>query len=67
MLTKNNVHSMIVKEQPHYGLRKLSVGVASVLLGTTTLCLANANVAHADTTANNNQAVAQTKMGGGVD
>lgn len=65
MLTKNNAHhSMIVKEQPHYGLRKLSVGVASVLLGTTTLCLANANVAHADTTANNNQAVSQTKMGG---
>lgn len=64
MLTKNNAHSMIVKEQPHYGLRKLSVGVASVLLGTTTLCLANANIAHADTTANNNQAVSQTKMGG---
>lgn len=64
MLIKNNAHSMIVKEQPHYGLRKLSVGVASVLLGTTTLCLTNANVAHADTTANNNQTVSQTKMGG---
>lgn len=61
MLIKNNAHSMVVKEQPHYGLRKLSVGVASVLLGTTTLCLANANVAHADTTANNNQAISQTK------
>ena len=53
---------MIVKEQPHYGLRKLSVGVASVLLGTTTLCLANANIAHADTTTNNNQTTSQTKM-----
>ena len=67
MLIKNNTHSMIVKEQPHYGLRKLSVGVASVLLGTTTLCLVNANIAHADTTANNNQTTSQTKMGGGID
>lgn len=65
MLIKNNTHSMVVKEQPHYGLRKLSVGVASVLLGTTTWCLANTNIAHADTTANNNQTISQTKMGGG--
>ncbi len=38
MLSKNNVHQRIqneAKQMPHYGIRKLSIGVASVLLGTT--------------------------------
>ena len=34
---------------PHYSLRKLSVGVASVLLSTTLWMGANGSVAHADT------------------
>ncbi|MDD6865344.1 MAG: Rib/alpha-like domain-containing protein, partial [Lactobacillus sp.] len=34
---------------PHYSLRKLSVGVASVLLSTTLWMSANSSVAHADT------------------
>ena len=40
------VSKMVTKMVPHYGLRKLSVGVASVLLGTT---IYGYNVAHADT------------------
>lgn len=40
------VNKMVTKMVPHYGLRKLSVGVASVLLGTT---IYGYNVAHADT------------------
>ena len=34
---------------PHYGIRKLSVGVASVLLGITFYMGMNGNVVHADT------------------
>ena len=37
------------KQVPHYGIRKLSVGVASVLLGTTFYMGMNGNVVHADT------------------
>ncbi|WP_236160824.1 YSIRK-type signal peptide-containing protein, partial [Lactobacillus delbrueckii] len=36
-------------QTPHYSLRKLSVGVASVLLSTTLWMGANGSVAHADT------------------
>ena len=48
MTGKNNrnTHS---KQVPHYGLRKLSVGVASVLLSTTIYLGASAGVAHAST------------------
>ena len=38
MVSKNNIqHKMEAdaKRVPHYGLRKLGIGVASVLLGTT--------------------------------
>lgn len=38
MVSKNNLHLKQTKtadQTPHYGLRKLSVGVASVLLSTT--------------------------------
>lgn len=34
MTAKNN-HSEVAQRLPHYGLRKLSIGVASVLLSTT--------------------------------
>ena len=55
---KNNVQLREEKDTviQHWGLRKLSVGVASVLLGTTAyLGLSNGAVVHADTvTANDN-------------
>ena len=38
MLSKNNLYKKTqneAKQVPHYGLRKLSIGVASVLLSTT--------------------------------
>lgn len=38
MLSKNNFRQRMeneAKRVPHYGIRKLSVGVASVLLGST--------------------------------
>lgn len=52
MVSKNNVQvkdRYVTKQVPHYGIRKLSVGVASVLLGTTFYMGMNGNVAHADT------------------
>ena len=53
MVSKNNIqHKMEAdaKRVPHYGLRKLGIGVTSVLLGTT-LYFGMGNVAiHADTT-----------------
>lgn len=56
---KNNVQLREVKGTiiQHWGLRKLSVGVASVLLGTTAyLSLSNGTVVHADTITSNNNA-----------
>ena len=55
MVSKNNLYLKYEKNsnhQQHFGLRKLSVGVASVLLGTT-FYLGSANVVHADTTVSN--------------
>ena len=52
MVSKNNVQvkdRYATQQVPHYGIRKLSVGVASVLLGTTFYMGINGNVAHADT------------------
>ena len=52
MVSKNNVQVKdrhTTQQVPHYGIRKLSVGVASVLLGTTFYMGINGNVAHADT------------------
>ena len=52
MVSKNNVQvkdRYATKQVPHYGIRKLSVGVASVLLGTTFYMGMNGNVVHADT------------------
>lgn len=69
MVSKNNIKQKIqsqAKRVPHYGIRKLSVGVASVLLGTTMFALCG--VAHADTNTganNNGQAITtavQTKV-----
>ena len=51
MVSRNNVKERLVTDSdrvPHYGIRKLSVGVASVLLGTT-LYLGSGTAAHADT------------------
>lgn len=44
--------SLINKEQPRFGLRKLSIGVASVLLGTTVYFGLGGTVAHADSQVN---------------
>lgn len=52
MVSKNNVQvkdRYATKQVHHYGIRKLSVGVASVLLGTTFYMGMNGNVVHADT------------------
>lgn len=54
MVSKNNIqHKMEAdaKRVPHYGLRKLGIGVASVLLGTT-LYFGNAQAVQADTVNN---------------
>ncbi|MBM6973156.1 YSIRK-type signal peptide-containing protein, partial [Lactobacillus gallinarum] len=53
---KNKMFVDSADRTPHYSLRKLSVGVASVLLSTTLWMGANGSVAHADT--NNNATVA---------
>lgn len=54
-LSKNNVKERLEKEAqhqvPHYGLRKLSIGVASVLLSTTLYWGVGTAQANADTTA----------------
>ena len=52
MVSKNNIQvkdRYATKQVSHYGIRKLSVGVASVLLGTTFYLGMNGNVVHADT------------------
>ena len=52
MVSKNNFQKhqeQLAKRKPHYGIRKLSVGVASVLLSTTMYLGASANAANADT------------------
>ena len=46
---KNRMFVDSADRTPHYSLRKLSVGVASVLLSTTLWMGANGSVAHADT------------------
>ena len=46
---KNKIFVDSADRTPHYSLRKLSVGVASVLLSTTLWMGANGSVAHADT------------------
>lgn len=49
-VSKNNIQNKLqadARRVPHWSLRKLSVGVASVLLGTTFYC-GMSNVAHAD-------------------
>ena len=46
---KNKMFVDSADRTPHYSLRKLSVGVASVLLSTTLWMSANSSVAHADT------------------
>lgn len=55
MVSAKNVQMLqkrcLDRQKPHYGLRKLSLGVASVLLSTT-LYLGTSNVAHADTNIN---------------
>ena len=60
MVSKNNTQWRLQHEaqrRPHYGIRKLSVGVASVLLSTT-FYLGMTSVAHADT-ANSQQVTDQ--------
>lgn len=57
MVSKNNRlkhNQWMAKQQPHYGLRKLSFRVASVLLGTTLYFWANDVVAKAATADTNN-------------
>ena len=52
MVSKNNIQvkdRYATKQVSHYGIRKLSVGVASILLGTTFYLGMNGNVVHADT------------------
>ena len=63
MVSKNNIQHKLeadAKRVPHYSLRKLSFGVASVLLGTT-LYFGAGNVAHADTVSGSQVADANTQ------
>ncbi|HJA47175.1 MAG TPA: YSIRK-type signal peptide-containing protein [Candidatus Limosilactobacillus excrementigallinarum] len=68
MVSKNNrlQHDQwMAKQRPHYGLRKLSFGVASVLLGTTLYFGTNDVAAKAATTdANNVDSVNQVQNTG---
>lgn len=53
MVSRNNINLKMLpdaKRVPHFALRKLSVGVASVLLGTTLYFGFGTGVVHADTT-----------------
>lgn len=62
MLSKKNIQMTIRKGQPQkqrFGLRKLSIGVASVLLGLTFLGASNAS---ADQTVNQEDEVIQTEL-----
>ena len=62
MLSKKNIQMMIRKGQPQkqrFGLRKLSIGVASVLLGLTFL---GASSASADETVNQGEQAVQTEL-----
>ena len=62
MVSKNNIEikkRRLAKQVPHYGLRRLSVGVASVLLGTSFYL--GGIVAHADTTTGVQPTVANTE------
>ena len=56
---KNKMFVDSADRTPHYSLRKLSVGVASVLLSTTLWMGANGSVAHADTNNNATTTVAE--------
>lgn len=63
MVSKNNIqHKMEAdaKRVPHYGLRKLGIGVASVLLGTT-LYFGNAQAVRADIVNNAGTSEAETE------
>lgn len=62
MLSKKNVQMMNCKGQPQkqrFGLRKLTIGVASILLGLTFL---GASSASADEAINQEQQVTQTEL-----
>ena len=62
MVSKNNRIQRIeqtAERQSHFGIRKLTVGAASVLLGTTLWLGNNANVASADTIKDNGEADTQ--------
>ncbi|WP_295728580.1 YSIRK-type signal peptide-containing protein [uncultured Limosilactobacillus sp.] len=57
MVSRNNQYDRqqrIAQRHPHYGLRKLSFGVASVLLGTTLYFSSNDVVAKAAVTSTEN-------------
>lgn len=58
MISKNNhIKRMeqVAERQSHFGIRKLTIGAASVLLGTT-LWMSNGNVAQASENENGNNA-----------
>lgn len=64
MLYKNNARMSEQKQK--YALRKLPIGVASVLLGTVAVGMGAVQTVHADTTTDNtaSQQVAENKVGG---
>lgn len=64
MLYKNNARMSEQKQK--YALRKLPIGVASVLLGTVAVGMGSGQTVHADTTTDNtaSQQVAENKLGG---
>lgn len=68
MVAKNNQAmkqaQIAEREVPHYGLRKLGIGVVSVLLGTTMYLGANSTVANADELANGSSANGDTSQTG---
>lgn len=64
MLYKNN--ACMSEQKQKYALRKLPIGVASVLLGTVAVGMGTVQTAHADTTTDNtaSQQVTENKVGG---
>lgn len=69
MVSKNNTQllakRLTEREVPHYSLRKLGIGVVSVLLGTTMYLGANNTVANADEVTNASDAGTDTTQTGG--
>lgn len=56
----------VAERKPHFGIRKLTIGAASVLLGTTLWIATSASVSHAEETSGNGDGNANENQNNGV-